>query len=57
MKKQALTFILILLSIKSVSACSYVEGYDPALHKSFVDEYAMLFFVGTFVLFIPIAVL
>jgi predicted small secreted protein len=58
MKKTALTNLLLLLAIKSVSACSYAAGYGPPVSVFEGREfYFWAIFIGSFVLFVPIVIL
>lgn len=58
MKKLALTNLIVLLAIKSVSACSYPEGYiEPVSVLKGNEYYFWGIFFGSFILLIPIVVL
>lgn len=54
MKILALTNLILLLAIKSVSACSYAITLDPNHHKSFAQEYSFYLLLGSIFLVIPI---
>lgn len=47
MKKQALTILLILLMIKTVSACSYPAEYIYSEHESFAERHVEFLLIGS----------
>jgi hypothetical protein len=57
MKKLALTNLIVLIAIKSVSACSYVPGKAPASVFEGKEIYFWTMFIGSFVLLGPVVIL
>ncbi len=48
---------MLLIAIKSVSACSYVSGYEPVNVVQKNENYFLAMFFGSFILFVPIVIL
>lgn len=58
MKKLALTNLIVLIAIKSVSACDYDPRYGPPTNIIQGNEnYFWAMFIGSFVLFIPLVII
>jgi hypothetical protein len=57
MKKSALTNLIVLIAIKSVSACEFQPGEEPVSVFKGNEIYFWVMFIGSFALLVPIIVL
>lgn len=57
MKKLALTNLMLLIAIKSVSACTYIAGTEIVNVFDGRETYFWVIFIGSFVLLAPIIIL
>ncbi len=56
MKKLALTNLIVLIAIKSVSACEFPPGKEPVSVFDGRETYFWIMFIGAFVLFVPVVI-